>query len=81
MVATVLNSKIAIEMSILVVRAFVELREMLREQADLKQRLQAIEARLSKGFAEHEQELREIRFLISQLEQSTPMTKKRRIGF
>jgi phage regulator Rha-like protein len=81
MVATVLNSKIAIEMSILVVRAFIELREMLREHADLKQRLQAIEARLSKGFAEHEQELQEIRFLISQLEQSPPMTKKRRIGF
>ena len=81
MVATVLNSKIAIEMSILVVRAFIELREMLREHADLKQRLQAIEARLSKGFAEHEQELQEIRFLISQLEQSTPMTKKGRIGF
>jgi hypothetical protein len=81
MVATVLKSRIAIEMSILVVRAFIELREMLREHADLKQRLQAIEARLSKGFAQHEQELQEIRFLIAQLEQSPPMTKKRRIGF
>lgn len=80
MVATVINSKIAVEMSILVVRAFIQLREMLQQHTEFKRRLQDIEIRLSKGFAAHEQELREIRFLIAQLEQPLPV-KKRRIGF
>ena len=80
MAATILNSEIAVDMSILAVRAFIHLREMLREHADLKRRLQDIESRVVKGFSEHEEELREIRFLISLLEQ--PLTsKKGRIGF
>ena len=43
--------------------------EALIEHADLRKRLERIERRLAKGFAEHEQELQEIRFLIAQLEQ------------
>lgn len=80
MAATVLNSKIAVEMSILVVRAFIQLREMLQEHKDLKRRLEDIETRIAKGFATHEKDLQEIRFLIAQLEESPPI-KKRRIGF
>ncbi len=64
-------------MSILIVRAFIRLREMLRDNSDLKRRLQDIEARLAKGFAAHEQELQEIRFLITQLEQPTSVNKRR----
>jgi len=80
MAANVLNSPIAIEASILIVRTFIRMREIILEHGDLKKRLQEIESRLAKGFTEHEQELQEIRFLISKLEQPIEL-KKRRIGF
>lgn len=80
MAAKVLNSKIAVEMSILVVRAFLRLRELLKDHGDLRKRLQDIEVRLAKGFEAHEHELQEIRCIINQLEQPT-ITKKKRIGF
>ena len=51
MVANVLNSSIAIRASILVVRAFIRMREVLLEHADLKQRLVEIERRVAKGFS------------------------------
>ncbi len=80
MAANVLNSQIAIDASILLVRTFVKMRAILSEHVELKQRLQEIERRLAKGFAHHEHELQEIRFLISQLEK--PLApQKRRIGF
>ena len=80
MAATVLNSPIAVEASIVIVRAFIHLREMLQDHADLRRRLQEIESRLAKGFEAHEQELQEIRFLIAQLQQPVEC-KKPRIGF
>ena len=80
MAATVLSSPLAVETSILVVRAFIRIREMLLEHTDLKRRLQDIETKLAKGFAAHESELQEIRFLIAQLEQPVDI-KKKRIGF
>lgn len=80
MAANVLNSPVAIEASILIVRAFIRMREVIHEHGDLKKRLQEIESRLARGFAAHEQELREIRFLISQLEQPIE-GQRRRIGF
>lgn len=80
MAANVLNSPVAIEASILIVRAFIRMREVIHEHGDLKKRLHEIERRLAKGFAAHEQELQEIRFLISQLEQPTERSK-RRLGF
>ena len=80
MAANVLNSPIAIQASVLVVRAFIKLREAFIDQADLKRRLAEIERRVAKGFSEHEQELREIRFLISELQKPEP-PKKNRLGF
>jgi phage regulator Rha-like protein len=80
MAANVLSSKVAIDASILLVRTFIRLRSMLAEHVELKHRLQDIERRLSQGFAQHEQELQEIRFLISELEKPIEK-KKRRIGF
>jgi len=59
MAANVLNSPIAVESSVLIVRAFIRLREMLREHSDLKQRLEKSVVRLARGFAAHEQELQE----------------------
>lgn len=80
MAANVLNSTIAIQASILVVRAFMRMRQALSQNLELKKRLVQIEHRLEKGFAQHEQELREIRYLIALLEKPIEV-KKRRIGF
>ena len=80
MAANVLNSGIAIDASILLVRVFVRLRETMLEHADLKKRLQLLEQRVAKGFSEHAEELREIRFAIAKFEQQ-PEVKKRKIGF
>ena len=80
MAANIVSSKVAIDASILLVRSFVKMRTMLSEHIDLKRRLQDVERRLAQGFAQHEDELREIRFLISQLETPTDR-QKRRIGF
>jgi hypothetical protein len=79
MAANVLNSKIAIHASIMLVRVFVKLKEIAHEHSDLKHRLQSLEQRVVKRFAEHAEELQEIRFLIAKLEPQ--VTKKRRIGF
>jgi hypothetical protein len=81
MAANVLNSPIAVHASIVVVRAFVRIRRVLTEHADLKHRLDEIERRLVRGFAEHEQELLEIRFLINGLEQPTAERRRKAIGF
>jgi hypothetical protein len=80
MAANIVSSKVAIDASILLVRSFVKMRAMLSEHIDLKRCLQDVERRLVQGFAQHEDELQEIRFLISQLE--IPKDRaKRRIGF
>ena len=80
MAANVLNSKVAIQASIMLVRVFIKLKEFAQEHTDLKQRLQALEQKVSKGFSEHSEELQEIRFVISQLEQTIEV-KKRKLGF
>ena len=77
MAATILNSEVAVQVSVQVVRASIQLREMLRDHAELKQRLLEVELRVAKGFSEHEQELQELRFLISRLEEPI-VTKKGR---
>lgn len=46
MVATVLNSPRAVEMSVYVVRAFVQLRELLASNAELARRLNELEGKL-----------------------------------
>ena len=80
MAANVLNSKLAVQASIMLIRVFAKLKEIAHEHTDLKKRLQALEQRVARGFTEHEDELQEIRFLIAQLEHQ-PETKKRKIGF
>ena len=76
MAANILNSQIAIDASILLVRSFIKMRTILFEHADLKKRLLEIEHRLAQGFAQHEQELQEIRYLIAQLEKPADNPKK-----
>jgi hypothetical protein len=76
MVATVLNSRRAVETSLYVVRAFVRLREFLAAHKDLARRLDQHEKRL----ASHDQAItglvRTIRHLMTR-----PEPKRRPIGF
>lgn len=67
MAANVLNSPVAIEARVLVLRASIKLREAFIDQADLKRLLAEIERRVARGFSVQEQEFWEIRFLISEL--------------
>ena len=80
MVANVLNSEVAIDASIMIVRVFVRLKEIAYEHSDLKRRLLALEQRVAKGFQDHAEELQEIRFLFAILEQPQE-PKKGKIGF
>ncbi len=76
MIASVLNTKRAIEVGVYVVRAFVKLREVLATHKELAQKLSELEGRVT-GHDEHIQSLFEaIRRLMA-----SPVTKRRRIGF
>lgn len=63
MVAAVLNSRRAVQMSIFVVRAFLRLREWVAGQAELSGRLTRLERRVG----EHDHELRAIIQAVRQL--------------
>jgi hypothetical protein len=80
MAANVLNSEVAIDASIMIVRVFVRLKEMAHEHTDLKRRLQMLEQRVAKGFTDHAEELQEIRFLLAKFEEPQQSTKQK-IGF
>ncbi len=80
MAANTLNSEIAIDASIMIVRVFVRLKAIVQEHSDLKARLQMLEQKVAKGFSEHAEELQEIRFTLAKFEQP-PENKKRSIGF
>lgn len=80
MVATVLNSSRAVEMSIYVVRAFVQLREMLASNKELAQKLKELEARVTRKLDTHDQTITQIIKTIREL-MNPPEPKKRPIGF
>ena len=81
MAANVLNSQIAIDASILVVRAFICAREILAEHLALKRRLDVLECKVARGFHENEEELQAIRSAIHQLMQPDENSGKKPIGF
>lgn len=74
--ANVLRSPRAIEMSLYVVRAFVQLREMLASNKELAQRLDELEHKL----ATHDQAIVGILKTIREL-MNPPVPKRRPIGF
>jgi ORF6N domain len=76
MAATVLNSKRAIEMSIFVVRAFVEMRQSLVVNQHVVSKLSELEARLDSHDAEIQDLVEAIRELVTPLP-----ANDRRIGF
>jgi hypothetical protein len=54
MAATVLNSPQAVRMSLFVVRAFVQMRELLSSHEELAQELRTLEAKLTARLDTHE---------------------------
>ena len=77
MVATVLNSARAIEMSLRVVRAFVRLREVIAANKALARKVDELEQRLDT----QDQTIAEIVRAIRQLAAPPEPARKRRIGF
>jgi phage regulator Rha-like protein len=76
MLAAVLNSPVAVQASIQVVRAFVKLRQMLATNKELAHKLDQLERKIE----EHDEEIKAIFNAIRQL--MTPLEKpKRKIGF
>ena len=76
MAATILNSPKAVEMSVFVVRAFVQLREWLASHHELAEKLDYLEQKV----ASHDQALAGVIDAIRQLT-VPPSPKKRPIGF
>jgi hypothetical protein len=76
MAATILHSPRAVEMSLYVVRAFVQLRELLASNARLARKLDELERKL-KG---HDEAIAAILFAIREL-MNPPAPKRRGIGF
>ncbi len=76
MLATVLNSPVAVQASIQVVRAFVKLRQMLSTNKELAHKLNQLEQKIEK----HDEEIKAIFDAIRQL-MTPPEKHKRKIGF
>ena len=81
MAAMVLNSPRATEVSVYVVRAFVELRDTVVAHKELAKRLDELESKLERKLATHDQAIAGILDAIRQLMVPPEPTKKRRIGF
>jgi hypothetical protein len=80
MAATILSSPRAIEMSAYVVRAFVQLREMLASNRELARRFAQLETRLDKKLTIHDEAIAAILSAIRQL-MHPPVPKRRPIGY
>lgn len=76
MAATILNSPRAVEMSVYVVRAFVQLREVLSDQKALSRKLDELEKRVSGHDAALAEIIKALRELMAQ-----PKPASRPIGF
>jgi len=81
MAASVLNSPRAIEVSVYVVRAFVQLREMLASHQELAQRLDELEARLEQKLDTHDKAIVGLLNTLRELMQPQEPPKNRPIGF
>ena len=77
MLASVLNSAIAVQASVRVVRAFVRLREMVAANAQLAAKLKELERR----FDSHDEAIANLFAALKQLLEPTGAPKRREIGF
>jgi len=78
--ANVLNSGRAAEMSVYVVRAFVQLRQVLASSEDLARRLVELEAKIEKELVTHDQAIAAMLTTIRELMRPGPPAR-RSIGF
>ncbi len=77
MLSSVLNSKKAIQINILIMRAFTKLREILLTHKELAIKI----GELEKKYAEHDQTIKEIFEAIRRLFEQPPIEEKKKIGF
>jgi len=77
MLSSVLNSERAIQVNILIMRAFTRLREILLTHKELAAKIEVLE----KKYSEHDQSIKEIFQAIKQLLQPLPAKEKKIIGF
>jgi ORF6N domain len=77
MLASVLNSEIAVQASVRVVRAFVRLREMVAANTELAAKLEELERRLDS----HDEAITKLFATLKQLLKPSEPPKRREIGF
>jgi hypothetical protein len=77
MLASVLNSQIAVQASVRVVRAFVRLREMVAANVQLAAKLEQLECRLDS----HDEAIVELFAALKRLLESPEPSRRREIGF
>jgi len=77
MLSTVLNSDLAVEVNIAIMRAFVRLREIMSTHKDLARKLDDLERKLG----EHDQNFQAVFEAIRQLMIPAAAPQKPRIGF
>ena len=75
MLASVLNTPIAIKTSVLIVRAFVKLREILSANKELERKLFDLESKYDKQFSMVFQAIREL------MQQQTTVKKRPQVGY
>lgn len=80
MLASVLNSEVAVEASIQVVRAFVKLRELLASHKELATQIEKLERKLKTRLNKHDHEIKILFEAIRQLMQPLNPPRKK-IGF
>jgi hypothetical protein len=81
MAASVLNTTRAVEVSVYIVRAFVQLRELIASNKDLARRLDELEARIGKKLDSHDQAIVGLINAMRELMKPTEPLTKRKIGF
>lgn len=77
MLSSVLNSERAVQVNILIIRAFVKLREVMATHKDLAQKIEALERK----YKDHDREIQVVFTAIKKLLEPSPQPPKRRIGF
>jgi hypothetical protein len=77
MLSSVLNSERAVQVNILIIRAFVKLREVMATHKDLARKIEALERK----YTDHDREIEAIFEAIKKLLAPSPQPPKHRIGF
>jgi hypothetical protein len=73
MLSSVLNSELAVQVNIAIMRAFVKLREMLTTHKELRQKIEEMEKKYDSQFSVVFDAIRQL--------MTPPEPKKRKIGF